>query len=235
MLLDVSAYREYYFSGYSLVLMLLSLAVTFWAQWNVKSTYAHSASLKTAAGLTGAQVARRLLDREGLYSVQIARVKGQMTDHYDPLTETVYLSEGVYDSASVAAVGIAAHETGHAIQHSTEYAPLKLRMAMVPVCNIGSALAVPLVLMGILLAFPALSNLGLLLFSAMVFFQLVTLPVEFNASRRALAAVEECRIVDGEEQKQTQKMLTAAALTYVAALAVSLFNLLRLLMAARRR
>lgn len=180
--------------------------------------------------MTGAEAARQLLNSQGLYDVQIRRVAGSLTDHYDPRTRTVNLSESVYDSSSVAAVGVAAHECGHAIQDSQQYAPLKLRGAIVPVVNIGAQLSWPMIMLGILIGgfgSPVVS-IGILLFSLSVIFQMVTLPVEFNASSRAVRLLDSTGILRGEEVGYTRQVLGAAALTYVAAAAGSILQLLRL-------
>lgn len=180
-------------------------------------------------GITGAESARRVLAANGVYDVKIERISGNLTDHFDPRTNTIRLSDSVYGSTSVAAIGVAAHEAGHAVQYATGYAPMKLRSVIIPVTNIGSNLAMPLILLGIVLGAPFLAELGILAFSFSTLFQLITVPVEFNASRRAIEAIENAT-TDENEVKGAKKVLKAAALTYVAALAVSLANLLRLIM-----
>ena len=181
--------------------------------------------------MTGAETAKRLLNSQGIYDVEVRRVAGSLTDHYDPRSKTVNLSESVYDSASVAAIGVAAHECGHAIQDNTEYVPLKVRGAIVPVVNIGTQLSWPMIILGIFLggAGSPLVQIGILLFTLCVLFQLVTLPVEFNASSRAVKLLDETGILSGEEVGYTKNVLGAAALTYVAAAAGSILQLLRLL------
>ena len=182
--------------------------------------------------MTGAEAAKRLLNSQGIYDVTVRSVRGQLTDHYDPRTKTVNLSESVYDSTSVAAIGVAAHECGHAMQDNVGYVPLRLRGAIVPVANIGSQAAFPLIILGVILGGlgSPLVNIGLILFSLAVLFQLVTLPVEFNASKRAVTLLGEVGILGGQEVDQTRKVLGAAALTYVAALAASVLQLLRLIL-----
>lgn len=224
----------YYDPTYSLILIgvLLSLA----ASGLVKSTYAKYAKVRSISGLTGAQAAERLLQREGIYDVQIVRVQGNLTDHYDPRNKTLNLSDSVYGQASVAAVGVAAHECGHAIQHARGYAPLQFRSALVPAANFGANLSWPVILIGVFLgSFNVLVPIGILLFSLSVLFQLVTLPVEFNASNRALRLLADTGILYGEEVGKTRKVLSAAALTYVAAAAASILQLLRLFLLFGRR
>ena len=190
--------------------------------------------------LTGAQAARYVLDHSGCRDVRIERVAGELTDHYDPTTNVIRLSANVHDSTSSAAVGVACHEAGHAIQYSENYAPIKMRAAIIPVTNIGSRLAVPLIMLGLVLcalepAWIGIAYLGIACFALSTVFQLLTLPTEFNASRRAISAIESSNLLVGEELDGAKKVLTAAALTYVAALAVSLMQLLRLLILVNRR
>jgi Zn-dependent membrane protease YugP len=211
--------------------MLFSLAM----QIMVKSAYKKQSRVRNARGLTGAMAAQRVLDYYGVTGVRIETIRGRLSDHYDPRSNTIRLSEGVYGTASVAAVGVAAHEAGHAAQHAQSYVPIKVRNAILPVCNIGSMLAMPLVLLGYWIGFFGLVTLGLALFALIVVFQLVTLPVEFNASRRALRAIEGQGMLQGGELIGAKKVLTAAAMTYVAALVVSLMNLLRFILRFSRR
>ena len=223
---------------YYLVLVVPAILISFWAQSRVSSTYNRYQKVQSYSGLTGAQVARRILDDNGLYQVQIEQIHGNLTDHYDPRQQVVRLSSGVYGSTSVAAIGIAAHETGHAVQHATQYAPLTLRNAIIPVTNFGAKLSMPLILFGLLAGMDGLIYLGIVAFSLMVLFQLATLPVEFNASRRALNTLETQGILrDSQETDGAKKVLSAAALTYVAALLVSVAQLLRLVLmfGGRRR
>lgn len=221
----------YYGYGFVLIGFLIALL----AQWNVQSTYSKYKKVQNARGLTGAMAARQILDQNGLYHVRIEPISGELTDHFDPRTNVVRLSDSVYNSSSVAAVGVAAHEVGHAIQYAQDYAPMRLRAAIIPATQIGSTLSYPLVLLGLFFGAVPLMDLGILLFSLVVLFQLVTLPVEFNASRRALKTLESSYILDSDEVRQSGKVLTAAALTYVAALATALLNLMRLIAIRGRR
>lgn len=219
-----------YFYGIDATYIFLVLpAVIFalWAQFNVKSTFSKYSRIASRSGMTGFDSARRILDANGLRDVRIAHVSGDLTDHYNPTDNTIYLSDSVYGSDSAAAIGVAAHEAGHAVQHATGYTPIKIRSAIIPVTNIGSNLAMPLIILGIVLSFPTLAYIGVAAFGLSTLFQLVTLPVEFDASGRALKALE--GTLDGDDLSSARKVLRAAALTYVAALAVSLVNLLRLL------
>lgn len=219
-----------YFYGIDATYIFLVLpAVIFalWAQFNVKSTFSKYSKIASRSGMTGYDSARRILDANGLGDVRIAHVSGDLTDHYNPTDNTIYLSDSVYGSNSAAAIGVAAHEAGHAVQHATGYTPIKIRSAIIPITNIGSNLAMPLIILGIILSFPTLAYIGVAAFGLSTLFQLVTLPVEFDASGRALKALEGS--LDGEDLASARKVLRAAALTYVAALAVSLVNLLRLL------
>lgn len=219
-----------YFYGIDATYIFLVLpAVIFalWAQFNVKSTFSKYSKIASRSGMTGFDSARRILDANGLGDVRIAHVSGDLTDHYNPTDNTIYLSDSVYGSDSAAAIGVAAHEAGHAVQHATGYTPIKIRSAIIPITNIGSNLAMPLIILGIVLSFPTLAYIGVAAFGLSTLFQLVTLPVEFDASGRALKALEGS--LDGDDLASARKVLRAAALTYVAALAVSLVNLLRLL------
>lgn len=211
------------------VLVLPAVILAFWAQFRVNSTFEKYSRVPTR-GMTGYAAARMVLDRNGLSHVAIEEVKGHLSDHFDPRTNVIRLSSAVYHGANAAAAGVAAHEAGHAVQYAEQYAPMRLRAAIIPVTNFGSRLALPLLLIGILLAYPPLAYAGVLAFGLSTLFQLVTLPVEFNASRRALAAIGESGRFGSDEEQGARRVLTAAALTYVAALAVSLANLLRLLM-----
>ncbi len=225
---------------WTVLLLIPGVIFTFWAQFKVKSTYSKYSSMPSPHGMTGAAVARRILDSNGLRDVPVEPVRGHLTDHYDPRTRVLRLSESVYHSNSVAAVGVAAHEAGHALQHARGYLPLRFRIAIVPVCNIGSNLAMPLFFIGWLI--PGLSLLseylmlaGILAFSLAVFFQLVTLPVEFNASRRAMRCLSGSGTMSEEQLTGSRRVLSAAAMTYVAALAVGLLSLLRLVLIATSR
>lgn len=216
-----------------IVYVLPALIFSLWASYNVKSTFAKYTKIASDRGMTGYDAARLILDANGLYHVQIGRISGDMTDHFDPKTNIIRLSDTVHDVRSAAAVGVAAHEAGHAVQYAVGYSPMKLRASIIPLTNIGSTIAWPLVLLGVLLSFEFLATVGVFLFGAVVVFQLVTLPVEFNASRRAVEALKTSGM-SGEGLNAAKKVLTAAALTYVAALATALGNFLRLLSIANR-
>ena len=215
---------------YYIILVLPAIAFSMWAQAKVNSTFNRYSRERTYSGMTGYEAARRILAANGLYHVNVERVSGNLTDHYDPKTNVIRLSDSVFGSNSVAAVGVAAHEAGHAVQYAQNYAPIKLRAAIIPITNVGSTLSMPLVLLGFFMGMQPLVNLGLLLFATVAVFQLVTLPVEFNASRRAVNALEMGGTMAEEEIRGVKKVLSAAAMTYVAALAVSLANLLRLVL-----
>ena len=224
----------YGFDWTSVVLVLPCLILSMWASANVNSTFKKYSGQLSSRRITGAQAAQRVLMANGVQGVKIQRVSGNLTDHYDPRTNVIRLSDNVYDNTSTAAIGVACHEAGHAVQYAQSYAPIKLRAAVIPVTNLGSKLAMPLILIGLLLSY--LGNIsymlvyaGIACFGLSLVFQLVTLPVEFNASRRALAAISSGNLLTEEEQKGARKTLTAAALTYVAATATALAQLLRLL------
>ena len=227
----------YYYYGFDwtyLVLILPCMIFSLIASSRVNSTFKKYSSQYSLRRLTGAEAARRVLAHNGVSGVRIERVSGNLTDHYDPRTNVIRLSDSVYDSTSTAAIGVAAHEAGHAVQYAREYAPIKLRAAIIPLTNFGSKLAMPLILAGILLAaFGSFStilvDLGIAAFGLSFVFQLITLPVEFNASRRAIQAIEEGQLLTAEEQMGAKKTLKAAAMTYVAAMAVALAQLLRLI------
>lgn len=225
----------YGFDIYYLVLVVPALLLSLYAQTKVKSTYAKYSRMGNRKGLTGAEIAKLILERNGLYDVRVEPIAGELTDHYDPRTKVVRLSQSVYGNNSVAAIGVAAHETGHAIQHSESYGPLVLRSTLVPAANIGSSLGFPLAIAGIFLGFGPLVTIGILLFTIAVAFYMITLPVEFNASSRAIRSLEDTGILDYDEIDPAKKVLSAAAMTYVASAAVALANLLRLLMLANRR
>lgn len=214
-------------------LVLPAVLFALWAQFNVQSTFSKYSKVQSRSGMTGYDSARRILDANGLHNVGIARVSGKLTDHYNPKDNTIYLSDSVYDASTAAAIGVAAHEAGHAVQHAVGYTPMKLRSAIIPVTQIGSNLAMPLFLLGIVLSYPTLAMIGVIAFGASTLFQLVTLPVEFNASSRAMDALRGYNL-DSDDLASARKVLTAAALTYVAALAVSLANFLRLFLIASR-
>ena len=214
-------------------LVLPAVLFALWAQFNVQSTFSKYSKVRSRSGMTGYDSARRILDANRLHNVGIARVAGHLTDHYNPKDNTIYLSDSVYGETTAAAIGVAAHEAGHAVQHAVGYTPMKLRSAIIPVTQIGSNLAMPLFLLGIVLSYPTLAMIGVIAFGASTLFQLVTLPVEFNASSRAMDALRGYNL-DNDDLKSARRVLTAAALTYVAALAVSLVNLLRLFLIASR-
>ena len=225
----------YGFDWTYLVLVLPCVILSLWASSNVNSTFQKYSNQFSIRRLTGAQAAQRVLSHNGVSGVRIERVSGNLTDHFDPKTNVIRLSDSVYDSTSTAAIGVACHEAGHAVQYAQNYGPIKLRAAIIPITNIGSKLAMPLILIGLLLA--AFENLsftfvyiGIACFGLSLVFQLVTLPVEFNASRRAMQAIESANLLTEEEQRGAKKTLKAAALTYVAATATALAQLLRLIL-----
>lgn len=221
----------YYRFDPTYILILIGAILSLAASAMVKSTYAKYAKVRSLSGMTGAQAAERILQASGIYDVQIQHVSGNLTDHYDPRDKTLKLSDSTFGSNSVAAVGVAAHECGHAIQHNKGYVPLTLRSTLVPIANFGATISWPLIIIGVLITNSQfLINVGILLFSAAVLFQLVTLPVEFNASSRAVKLLNDTGILYDEEITHTKKVLGAAALTYVAAAAASILQLLRLIL-----
>jgi len=224
-------YYGYGFFDPTMILVLIGAALSMWASARVQSTFRKYSSVRSMTGMTGAEAAMRLLHSQGIYDVTVQPVSGQLTDHYDPRTKTVNLSESVYHAASVAAIGVAAHECGHAIQDNVGYAPLRMRAAFVPVVNFGSTLSWPLILIGLVIggAGSTIVNIGIWMFVLVVLFQLITLPVELNASRRAVTLLDQVGILAGQEVGQTRQVLSAAALTYVAAAASSILQLLRLI------
>ena len=232
-----------YFYGFDrtyLFLVLPCVILSLWASANVKSTFQRYSKQLSARHITGAMAAERVLRAHGVYGVSIEQVAGNLTDHYDPKANVIRLSNGVYSSTSTAAIGVACHEAGHAVQYAQNYGPIKLRAAIIPVTNIGSKLAMPLILLGLLLAFMenfsyTFIYLGIACFGLSLVFQLITLPVEFNASRRAMQAIADSELLTQEEQRGARKTLTAAALTYVAATALALAQLLRLISIFGRR
>ena len=218
-----------------LILSLVVIVFSLWAQGSVKSTYAKYSKVSSRRGYTGAAIAQNILDKNGITDVRIGQVSGTLSDHYSPKEKMIRLSDGVYGSSSVAALGIAAHEAGHTCQHYGNYGFIKLRNAILPFAQIGSSAAIPLVVLGVSLSFGFLVDIGIIVFLFAVLFHLITLPVELNASNRAMKALEEGHYLDEEELMGTRKVLTAAAMTYVAALASSLLQFLRLLSIANRR
>lgn len=229
-------YSYYYgFDWTYLFLVLPCVILTIWASASVNSTFRRYEKQISIRRITGAEATRRVLQHNGVYGVRIERVSGKLTDHYDPKSNVIRLSDSVYDSPSTAAIGVACHEAGHAVQYAQHYFPIKIRAVIIPITNFGSKLAMPLILLGVLLtALGYFSDIliyaGIGAFSLSVLFQLITLPVEFNASRRALTAINETEILTDDERKGARKTLRAAAMTYVAALAVSLAQLLRLVL-----
>lgn len=215
---------------YYIVLVLPCIMFALWAQSAVSATFKKYSRVRTLRGITGAQAAEEVLRSNGVYNVNIERVRGKLTDHYDPRTNVIRLSDNVYDSQSVAAVGVAAHEAGHAVQYAKNYGLIKLRMAIVPITNFGSTLSFPLILIGLVLNYSSLITAGILFFALSTVFQLLTLPVELNASKRAILALEGTGLLGSEELPMARKTLNAAAMTYIAALATSVAQLLRLLL-----
>ena len=220
---------------WTILLVIPGFLISLWATFKVNSTFKKYSNMRTYRGYTGYDAARRILDANGLSDVRIEQVAGHLSDHYDPRANVIRLSSSVYSSPSPAAIGVAAHEAGHAIQYAKKYAPIKLRAGLVSITNFSSMLAIPLFFIGLIMASDALMLAGILLYSAISFFQLVTLPVEFNASSRALAVLRSSGMLNPDELKGARKVLTAAALTYVAALLTSLLTLLRLLLLANGR
>lgn len=222
-------YPFYYDPTYILLLPAIILAI--YAQFRVQHTYAKYQKVQNRRGITGADAAKMILKKNGLYEIAVERIAGNLTDHYDPRANVVRLSAAVYDSASVASVGIAAHEVGHALQHNLGYTPIRIRNSILPVVQISSHLAMPLILLGIFLSsFSVLIKIGIIMYAAVVAFQLITLPVELNASARAAQTVYELGCLDYEETKGAKRVLSAAALTYIAAAASAILQLLRLLL-----
>lgn len=219
----------YYMESYWLYLVIVGPALLFaiGAQIKVKNSFNKYSRVMSSRGLTGANAAMQVLSFYGIHDVQIERVSGKLSDHYDPRTKVIRLSDAVYSSTSVAAIGVACHEAGHAAQHAQSYAPLKWRNAIIPICNIGSTLGIPIALIGVFLNFGILIDIGLALYALIAVFQFITLPVEFNASKRAVDVISQTHILDEDEIIGTKKVLSAAAMTYVAALATSIANLLR--------
>ena len=228
----------YYYYDWTYILVLIGAAICIAASATVNSVFSKYSRVRSHSGLTGREAAEQILHRNGIYDVQVIHIAGNLTDHYNPGKKTLGLSDTVYNSSSVAAVGVAAHECGHAVQHAAGYAPLSVRGALVPVANIGSAAAWPLIIIGLFMngqTAMLFINLGILLFSAAVLFQLVTLPVEFNASRRAVKVLETSGMLYPEEVSSVQKVLGAAALTYVAGAASMILQLLRLIIIGGRK
>ena len=228
----------YYYWDPTYILVVIGAVICMIASARVKGTFNKYSQLRSMSGMNGAQVAQRVLQAAGIYDVQVRHVSGSLTDHYDPRTKTVNLSDPVYNATSVAALGVAAHECGHAIQHAKSYAPLSIRSALVPIANFGSMLAWPVILIGLFFntrSSGLIIDIGILLFSAAVLFQLVTLPVEFDASRRALVMLRTQGILADDELRYTRRVLKSAALTYVASAAAALLQLLRIILITNGR
>lgn len=228
----------YYYWDPTYILVVIGAVICMIASARVKGTFNKYSQLRSMSGMNGAQVAQRVLQAAGIYDVQVRHVSGSLTDHYDPRTKTVNLSDPVYNATSVAALGVAAHECGHAIQHAKSYAPLSIRSALVPIANFGSMLAWPVILIGLFFntrSSGLIIDIGILLFSAAVLFQLVTLPVEFDASRRALVMLRTQGILADDELRYTRRLLKSAALTYVASAAAAILQLLRIILITNGR
>ncbi|MBE6577321.1 MAG: zinc metallopeptidase [Ruminococcaceae bacterium] len=222
---------RFYFDP-TILLIIPALIISIWAQIKVSSTFKKYSKVFTKRRMTGYSAARTILDANGLHYVKIERVRGHLTDHYDPRANVIRLSDSVFDSPSTAAVGVAAHEAGHAIQYAQDYSPIKLRSTIIPISRYGSMLSIPLFFVGLIMTFQPLMLFGIILYSTVALFQLVTLPVEFNASARALATLKNSKMLDETELSGAKKVLSAAAMTYVAALLTSLLTLLRLIILA---
>ena len=227
-----------YFYGFDwtyLVFVIPAIILSLWAQIKVSSTFKKYSAVPSDGGMTGADAARMVLEQNGVTDVQIVPVNGSLTDHYDPRDNVIRLSEPVYAAKTAAAVGVAAHEAGHAVQYARGYSPMKVRAAIIPISKVGSTLALPLVIIGLIFSWNFLAYAGVILFGAAVLFQLVTLPVEFNASRRAVECLSASGRISEEGLRGTKKVLTAAAMTYVAALFVALGNMIRLILIVGRK
>ena len=219
-----------FFFDSTMILILPALALTIYAQFKVKSAFTQMSKVRSASGLTGADVAKSLLKRNSIYDVAVEEVSGNLTDHYDSKAKKLRLSSDVYHSSSLAALGVAAHETGHAIQHKMSYAPLNVRQSIFPVANLGSSMGIPLFIGGLIFSIRPLLDLGIIVFTGAVVFHIVTLPVEFNASSRAMAQLSSGGYLKAEEVAGAKKVLNAAALTYVAAAAMAVLQLVRLIL-----
>ena len=225
----------FFYNDPTFLLLIPAMLLAFYAQWKVKSTYEKYSKVACSRGYTGAQVARYILDDYRMQNISVEPTPGELTDHYDPTKHKLCLSQSVYDSNSVAAIGVAAHETGHAIQDSKSYAPLKLRNGLVPVTNLGTTLAFPLFIVGMFANMPQLMDIGIIFFSLAVVFSIITLPVEFNASARAIRVLADGRFLTDKELPMAKAVLNAAAMTYVAATTMAVLNLARLLMLRNQR
>lgn len=241
MLTTALAYSNNYYGGYyggmgfgwfdpTYILVIIGIIITLIASANVNSTFAKYDKVASRRGLTGAEVARKILDANGLHHIRVEHVSGNLTDHFSPKENVIRLSQSTYNSSSIAALGVAAHECGHAVQHQVGYAPIKLRNSMVPLVNICNHLSLPIIIIGIILGATGLSMFGVILFCAVLAFQLVTLPTETNASARAMQTLSSMAILDEDELKGTRKVLNAAAMTYFASAASTALQLIRLLL-----
>ncbi len=230
-------YGFYYFDYTYFLFMIPALIVSLYAQFKVHSTFSKYSKVRNTKGLTGADAATKVLMQHGITNVTVEHIRGELNDHFDPRTDVIRLSDSVYSSESVAAVGVAAHEAGHAVQHANGYSPMKIRKALVPVTNIGSTLSMPFIFIGLMLPvqYDFIVNIGIALFSLAVLFQLITLPVEFDASRRAIETLEQTDALYGEELEGAKKVLSAAAMTYLAATFTAILSLLRLILIAGNR
>lgn len=233
----MNGYFDYYYLSnyYYIILVLPMIILSMIASAKVNSSFKKYSKVMSQRGLTGAQAAFEILRHYGITDVRVERVSGNLTDHFDPRTNVIRLSDNVYNSTSVAAIGVACHEAGHAAQYAQNYAPIKIRNTVLPVANLGSKLGIPLAILGFFLGFAPLAYAGVIFFSFAVVFQLITLPVEFNASKRAIQVIGDADILSEEEKAGARKVLTAAAMTYVASLAVSIASLLRLILTVNRR
>lgn len=225
----------FFYDYYYIILVIPAMILALVAQVKVKSTYNKYAKVANSRNITGAYAAQAVLTHYGIHDVRIEQISGKLSDHYDPKAKVIRLSSEVYSGSSIAAVGIACHEAGHAAQHAENYAPIKVRNSLVPVCNIGSSLGIPIAILGYFLGFEPLIVIGLMLYALIAVFHLITLPVEFNASRRAINVIDETRLLYDDEITGTKKVLTAAAMTYVASLVVAIANLLRLILRFNNR
>lgn len=225
----------YYAFDSTYFLVLIGMAVVMYAQYKVKSTFAEYDTLETKRSITGLQVARSILEQSNIHDVTVEQVRGHLTDHYDPRNKVLRLSEATYNSTSIAAIAVAAHECGHAVQHHQEYGFLKVRSLLAPITQIGSTLAVPMIFLGLILNLVGLINIGIIAFGLVLMFQLVTLPVEFDASKRALVILEGSQLLEMDEVPGARKVLNAAAFTYIAATLSTALQLLRFILISNRR
>ena len=225
----------FYMDYWYLILVVPTIIIALVAQYRVKSTFNKYSKQASRMGISAAEITRRILDSNGLFNISVERINGSLTDHYDPKNNVIRLSDAVYNSSSIAAIGVAAHEAGHAVQHSEKYLPIKIRNSIIPIANFGSSFAPIIIIFGILFSFEPLIWTGIILYSAIALFQLVTLPVEFNASGRALKTLYSMGILAEDEVSGARRVLSAAAMTYVAALITTLANLLRFILLARGR